>query len=50
MYEPTAHRVYGDNVVIILLEEDPLCIIIRNKAIAQSYKKYFEILWSRAKK
>lgn len=50
MYEPTAHRVYGDNVVIILLEDDPLCIIIRNKAIAESYRKYFSILWNRARK
>ena len=49
MYEPTAHRVYGDNVVIILLEEDPLCIVIRNKAIAESYLNHFKILWEKAK-
>lgn len=50
MYEPTAHRVYGDNVAIILLEEDPLCIVIRNKAIAETYRKHFQLLWSRARK
>ena len=49
-YEPTAHRVYGDNVAIIILEDEPLCIVIRNKAIAQSYRKHFSILWDRAKK
>jgi len=49
-YEPTAHRVYGDNVAIILLEDEPLCIVIRNKAIAQSYRNHFKILWERAKK
>lgn len=49
-YEPTAHRVYGDNVAIILLEQEPLCIVIRNKAIAQSYRKHFNIMWERAKK
>ena len=49
-YEPTVHRVYGDNVAIILLEEDPLCILIRNKAIAESYRKHFNILWKMAKK
>lgn len=49
-YTPTAHRVYGDNVAITLLEEDPLCIVIRNKAIAESYRKNFDILWKMAKK
>ena len=49
-YGPTAHRVYGDNVAILLLEEEPLCIIIRNKAIAESYRKHFRILWDGASK
>lgn len=49
-YEPTALRVYGDNVAIILLEEEPLCILIRNKSIADSYRKHFNILWKMAKK
>ncbi len=49
-YSPTALRVYGDNVAIILLEDDPLCILIRNKAIAESYRKHFNILWSMARK
>ncbi|HLC60078.1 MAG TPA: helix-turn-helix domain-containing protein [Candidatus Nanoarchaeia archaeon] len=49
-YQPTAHRVYGDNVAILLLEENPLCIIIRNNAIAESYRKHFDILWKMAKK
>ena len=49
-YTPTAHRVYGDNVAIILLEEDPLCILIRNKAIADAYRKHFDLLWKMAKK
>jgi len=49
-YSATAHRVYGDNVAIILLEEEPLCILIRNKAIADAYRKNFHILWDIAKK
>lgn len=49
-YTPTAHRVYGDNVAIILLEEDPLCILIRNKLIAEAYRKHFDLLWKIAKK
>jgi len=49
-YTPTAHRVYGDTVAIILLGEDPLCILIRNKSIAEGYKKHFNLLWNMAKK
>ncbi len=49
-YSPTALRVYGDNVAIILLEDEPLCILIRNKVIADSYRKHFNILWQMAKK
>ena len=49
-YTPTAHRIYGDKVAIILLEDDPLCIVIRNKVIADSYRKQFNILWQTAKK
>jgi len=48
-YTPTAHRVYGGNVAIILLEDDPLCILIRNKAIADGYRKHFNFLWKMAK-
>ena len=46
---PTAHRVYGDKVAILLLEEEPLSILIRNKTIAESYKKHFNLLWEKAK-
>ena len=49
-YTPTAHRVYGDKVAILLLEDDPLCIVIKNKIIADSYRKQFDILWQVAKK
>ena len=49
-YTPTAHRVYDDNVAILILEEEPLCIVIRNKAIAESYRNHFNILWKMAKK
>ena len=49
-YDPTALRVYGDSIAIILLEDEPLVILIRNKAIAHSYRKHFSILWKMAKK
>ena len=49
-YTPTAHRVYGDKVAILLLEDDPLCIVIKNRVIADSYRKQFNILWQAARK
>lgn len=46
-----ALRIYGDKVAILLLsEEEPLAIVIKNKAIADGYKKYFEVMWEAAKK
>ncbi len=45
-----ALRIYGDKVAILLLsEEDPLAIVIKNKAIADGYRKYFEVMWKAAK-
>ncbi|MBI2647403.1 hypothetical protein HYW99_02910, partial [Candidatus Woesearchaeota archaeon] len=45
-----ALRIYGDKVAILLLsEEEPLAIVIKNKAIADGYRKYFEVMWTAAK-
>ena len=45
-----ALRIYGDKVALLLLsEEDPLAIVIKNKAISDGYRKYFEIMWKAAK-
>ncbi|MBI2559366.1 hypothetical protein HYW20_08645 [Candidatus Woesearchaeota archaeon] len=45
-----ALRIYGDKVAILLLsEEEPLAIVIKNKAIAEGYRKYFEVMWKAAK-
>ncbi|MCM2326210.1 MAG: hypothetical protein NDI94_07120 [Candidatus Woesearchaeota archaeon] len=49
-YSETAHRVYGDNVAIVLLEDDPLTVLIRNSSIAESYRKTFDLLWSISKR
>ncbi|NTV23433.1 MAG: hypothetical protein HGA85_03595 [Nanoarchaeota archaeon] len=48
-YTDTAHRVYGDKVAIILLEDDPNTILIHNSILADSYRKTFELLWHVAK-
>ena len=45
-----ALRIYGDKVALLLLEEEePLAIVIKNKPIADGYRKYFEVMWKAAK-
>ncbi len=46
---PAATNVYGNKVAIINWIERPLAILINQKEIADSYRKYFEILWKSAK-
>ena len=47
---PTVVNVYGDRVVSVLWKEDyPLCFMVRNKDIADSYRKWFELLWEYSK-
>lgn len=45
----TATNVWGDKVAIILWTENPFAILINNKEIADSYRKYFELMWKIAK-
>ena len=45
-----ALRIYGNKVALMLFsEEQPLAVVIENKAIADGYRKYFEIMWKAAK-
>ena len=45
-----ALRIYGNKVAIMLLsEEQPIAVVIENKAIADGYRKYFEVMWKAAK-
>ncbi len=39
-------EIYGDIVAIALKKETPMSVVIRNKLVAQSFKTYFDILWS----
>ena len=43
-------QIYGDNVQIIVWGNPDYLIIIRNKGVAESYRKQFELLWQIAKK
>ena len=43
---PTVINIYADRVVNVLWKGDnPLCFMIINKDIADSYRKWFELLW-----
>ncbi|MFA5993252.1 MAG: helix-turn-helix domain-containing protein [Candidatus Pacearchaeota archaeon] len=47
---PAVINVYGDRVVNVLWQgETPICFMIINKQIADSYRKLFELLWRVAK-
>ncbi len=47
---PVATSVCGDIVMMTFWQKKPISIVIRNKEVAAAYKRYFEILWQRAKK
>ena len=48
---PTSTEIYKNKTLIFILNpEDPMAILIESKAVAESFKKYFEILWKQAKK
>jgi len=47
---PTVINIYGDRVVSVLWTGDyPLCFMIVNKDIADSYRKWFQLLWNHSK-
>ena len=39
-------EIYGDTIAIVLKKETPMSIVINNKLVAESFKTYFNILWS----
>jgi HTH-type transcriptional regulator, sugar sensing transcriptional regulator len=50
LFNPNPTHIYGDKVAIILWGTPMHGIIMQNKEVADSYKKYFLILWDIAKK
>jgi len=46
---PVAVNIYGDKVAIILWAKEPFAIVIKEGEIADSYRKYFELMWRIAK-
>ena len=47
---PTWVFVRNCQVALISAHEEPLCFAIRSDVTAESYKKYFEIMWKQAEK
>jgi sugar-specific transcriptional regulator TrmB len=48
---PTSTEIFGDKVLImILVQKSPLAILIENKDVADSFRKYFDVLWRTARK
>ena len=46
---PSSTMIFGDKISINIFNEKPFVILIENKSVAESYKKYFEYLWDIAK-
>jgi hypothetical protein len=46
---PSVINIYGDKIAIIIWTEQPEAVIIKNKAAADSFRNYFEMLWKSAK-
>lgn len=47
---PVGTNIYGDRVAIVVWTEEPVAILIKNKDVAEAYKRYFNFMWERAKK
>lgn len=46
---PISTNIYADRVAILIWSLDPVAILIKNKQVAEAYKKYFDVLWAFAK-
>lgn len=47
---PTSTEIYGNKVIIfILIKESPMAIMIESKEVAESFRKYFNVLWNKSK-
>ena len=46
---PSTTYIYSDRVAIIVWSPDPMAFLIRSRVVADSYRKYFDVLWKTAK-
>lgn len=47
---PSEILIYKNKTAVVLLEKEPLIILIRGETIAKSFKAYFDVMWMVAKK
>ncbi|MFH0701579.1 MAG: helix-turn-helix domain-containing protein [Candidatus Woesearchaeota archaeon] len=47
---PATINIYKDVVFIALWTKDPVAFRVKNKKVADSFKKYFEVMWALGKK
>lgn len=47
---PTSTVIYGDKVVIVIYNKPYFAVLINNKKVSQSYRKFFNLLWKIASK
>ncbi len=45
-----ATNIYADKVALILWSDEPFAILIKERKVADSYRRYFDLLWRIAKK
>lgn len=46
---PSTTFIYNGSVAIMIWDETPIAIVIKSKAVHESYKRYFDALWKKAK-
>ena len=42
--------IFKDYVITINVQEEPICFLIKNKETAETYRKYFQIIWKISEK
>jgi len=47
---PSWIDMFGDYVITVNVRTTPVCFLIRSKETADSYRKYFDILWKQSVK
>jgi HTH-type transcriptional regulator, sugar sensing transcriptional regulator len=47
---PATTWIYGDKIVIVVWDEQPIATLIRNKEVAKAYLSNFNLLWKMGKK
>jgi hypothetical protein len=46
---PAEINIWADNTMIVILRKTPTVILVCDPKVADSFKKYFEIMWKQAK-